>query len=115
VQKLRWYDPIVQAVTTNLPLLTDPFATVILTPPGESPLPQFETVGKTPAFKTSTGFEVRFLHAGAERAVQVIGATTRRAAACWGTTCRLPRSSLPVRGRHHVLSVVASDVALPNL
>ena len=59
-QNLRWYDPIVQAVTTNLPLLTDPFATVILTPPGESPLPQFETVGKTPAFKTSTGFEVRF-------------------------------------------------------
>jgi outer membrane protein insertion porin family len=59
-QNLRWYDPIIQPVTTNLPLLTDPFASVILTPPGESPLPQFETVGKTPAFKTSTGFEVRF-------------------------------------------------------
>ena len=59
-QNLRWYDPIVQPVTGNLPLLTDPFATVILTPPGVSPLPQFETVGKTPAFKTSTGFEVRF-------------------------------------------------------
>jgi outer membrane protein insertion porin family len=59
-QNLRWYDPIIRTVQTDLPLLTDPFATVILTPPGESPLPQFETVGKTPAFKTSTGFEVRF-------------------------------------------------------
>jgi len=39
---------------------TDPLATSILTVPGAVTTPQFETIGRQSAFKTSTGAEVRF-------------------------------------------------------
>jgi len=42
------------------PLLFDPFATTRLTPPGGSPSVTTEVIGRTSAFKTSTGAEIRF-------------------------------------------------------
>jgi outer membrane protein insertion porin family len=56
-----WWEPIRQLVPPTPPLLTDVFTSPsLLTPPGGVPLPSFDTVGKTYAFKTSTGVEVRF-------------------------------------------------------
>jgi outer membrane protein insertion porin family len=52
-------EDLLERVVPKLPLLVDPFQQVSLTRPGAS-LVDFQAVGKTSAFKTSTGLELRF-------------------------------------------------------
>jgi len=59
-QNFAWTENITKLVPPTPPFLSDPFATVVLTPPGVSALPTVQVIDTTPAFKTSTGFEVRF-------------------------------------------------------
>ena len=59
-ESFAWKENIRQQVPVPLPPLSDPFATSILTVPGATTTPQFETVGTRSAFKTSTGAEIRF-------------------------------------------------------
>jgi len=59
-QNFAWTENITKVVPPTPPFLSDPFATVVLTPPGTSALPTIQVVDTTYAFKTSTGFEVRF-------------------------------------------------------
>jgi outer membrane protein insertion porin family len=62
-QKFKWYEPIVQVTTspTLAPYLTDLFATIYVFPTVQQPLEVSRTtIGKSSAFKTSTGLEVRF-------------------------------------------------------
>ena len=59
-QHFVWSEEITRLVPPAPPFLSDPFASVILTPPGVSNKPTVEVIDTTPAFKTSTGFEVRF-------------------------------------------------------
>jgi len=59
-QPFVWNELITQVVNPDPPLLTDPFASGILRPPGDNPTPEIRVLDKTPAFKTSTGVEVRF-------------------------------------------------------
>jgi outer membrane protein insertion porin family len=59
-QNFVWTENITQIVQPEPPFLSDPFATVVLSPPGETPLPTVRVIDTTPAFKTSTGFEIRF-------------------------------------------------------
>ena len=59
-QRFRWNEPITQQVFPAPPLLSGPLGSFgILTPIGAEG-PRIVVVGKTPAFKTSTGVEVRF-------------------------------------------------------
>jgi len=54
-------EPIQQVVPTNVPLLSDPFATLTLKDPLDTtPTSKTVTVGYQDAFKTSVGAEVRF-------------------------------------------------------
>jgi outer membrane protein insertion porin family len=59
-QNFAWTENITQIVNPEPPFLTDPFATVVLSPPGTNNLPTVKVIDTTNAFKTSTGFEVRF-------------------------------------------------------
>ncbi len=59
-QHFVWTENITRLVPPTPPFLSDPFASVVLTPPGVSNTPTVEVIDTTPAFKTSTGFEVRF-------------------------------------------------------
>jgi outer membrane protein insertion porin family len=58
-ESFEWYEDITE-IRPNLPLLFDPNAGRILTPPGGSNAPDVVVIGRTPAFKTSTGVELRF-------------------------------------------------------
>jgi outer membrane protein insertion porin family len=58
-QRFGWNEDVTEMVFPPLPQLTDPFATVTLTDPN-SPGPTSTVIGRTSAFKTSTGAEVRF-------------------------------------------------------
>jgi outer membrane protein insertion porin family len=65
VRVLAFYDAgqvrdIGKTVNPDPPFLSDPFATVVLLPPGVTQTPTVRVIDRTPAFKTSTGFEVRF-------------------------------------------------------
>jgi len=58
-----WREPIVQTTTSPsvLPLLSDPYAGIVLTPQLQGfTQVKVDTIGHTSAFKTSTGLEVRF-------------------------------------------------------
>jgi len=59
-QNFAWTENITKIVPPTPPFLSDPFATVVLTPPGTSALPTVQVIDTTNAFKTSTGFEIRF-------------------------------------------------------
>jgi outer membrane protein insertion porin family len=59
-QRFRWNEDITEIVNPDPPFLSDPFAPVVLTPPGVVTTPTIRVIDRTPAFKTSTGFEVRF-------------------------------------------------------
>jgi outer membrane protein insertion porin family len=60
-QKFTWSEPITEQVFPNPPLLSGPIGlNGILTPIGAETGPRIVVTGKTPAFKTSTGVEVRF-------------------------------------------------------
>jgi outer membrane protein insertion porin family len=54
-----WWEDIRQIVPASTPLLADPFATSSISAL-DDPGPQFETIGRQSAFKTSTGAEIRF-------------------------------------------------------
>ncbi len=60
-ERFRWSEPVTQQIFPDPPLLTG-FINQggILTPIGGTPGPTTVVVGKTPAFKTSTGVELRF-------------------------------------------------------
>jgi outer membrane protein assembly factor BamA len=59
-QKFVWNEEVTEIVNPNPPLLTDPFSTITIRPPGEAPQATTRLLYRTPAFKTSTGVEVRF-------------------------------------------------------
>ncbi len=60
-ERFVWKETIFQTVAPDPPLLSDPFAIVELTPAGETPRrPSLREVGKSYAFKTSLGSEIRF-------------------------------------------------------
>ena len=59
-KKFVWNEDITETVNPDPPFLSDPFATVVLLPPGVTQTPTVRVIDRTPAFKTSTGFEVRF-------------------------------------------------------
>jgi outer membrane protein insertion porin family len=64
-ERFQWKETIFQRVNPDAPPLSDasqdPSQTPILTPIGEEPLaPRFEPIGKSYAFKTSLGGELRF-------------------------------------------------------
>jgi outer membrane protein insertion porin family len=54
-----WWEDVRQVVPAPTPLLADPFATSSITAV-DDPGPQFETIGRRSAFKTSAGAEIRF-------------------------------------------------------
>ena len=58
-QSFAWWEDVKQVVTPSMPVLSDPAQTLFLLDPNAPP-PQFVTVGRQSAFKTSTGVEVRF-------------------------------------------------------
>jgi outer membrane protein insertion porin family len=58
-QKFGWHEDVTQIVQPPLPSLVDPFATTALLDPS-APGPQTLVTGRTSAFKTSTGVELRF-------------------------------------------------------
>ena len=58
-QRFVLKDPIVEIVQPPAPLLSDPLAFTVLRDPN-GPQPEIRTIGKTSAFKTSTGVELRF-------------------------------------------------------
>jgi outer membrane protein insertion porin family len=58
-QPFAMKEDLVERVFPALPLLFDPLQTVTVTRPGQA-LADFQTVGTTSAFKTSTGVELRF-------------------------------------------------------
>jgi outer membrane protein insertion porin family len=55
-----WNEEITEVRQPNLPLLFDPFVFPILSPPGTDNTPEVIVTGRTPAFKTSAGVELRF-------------------------------------------------------
>jgi outer membrane protein insertion porin family len=58
---LGWWEDITRLVPPPAPPLSDPFTSVTVREPGAPiPRPTLEVVGRRPAFKTSTGLEVRF-------------------------------------------------------
>jgi outer membrane protein insertion porin family len=59
-QRFEWKENIVRPVAPERPLLFDPFALSILSGPGATTPGTTEVIGRTHAFKTSTGVEVRF-------------------------------------------------------
>ncbi|OFW29923.1 MAG: hypothetical protein A3H97_03815 [Acidobacteria bacterium RIFCSPLOWO2_02_FULL_65_29] len=60
-QPFSWKEDVINVLTPPLPLLTDPFAPVLLQSLEESLRPiQTEVTGRAAAFKTSTGLEIRF-------------------------------------------------------
>jgi outer membrane protein insertion porin family len=69
-EPFSWMEPLLEVRAPTLPPLTDPFATSSLVDPNARGVETIE-VGKTHAFKTSTGVELRVFHAGAQRAVPV--------------------------------------------
>jgi outer membrane protein insertion porin family len=52
-------EDLTRLVFPNAPILTDPFLNTTLTDPS-APGPRLDTIGRTSAFKTSTGAEIRF-------------------------------------------------------
>jgi outer membrane protein assembly factor BamA len=58
-QSFTWKEDIVELRNPGAPLLVDPFSTSILRDPN-APAPFTEVVGRTHAFKASTGVELRF-------------------------------------------------------
>ena len=59
-QSFVWNEEITRTIPPPGPLLSDPFATVKLDEIGNIQLPTVEVLYRTPAFKTSTGVELRF-------------------------------------------------------
>lgn len=60
-QRFTWKESVFQTVQPDPPLLSDPTQTVELTPEGQTPaVPSLKEIGKSYAFKTSMGGEVRF-------------------------------------------------------
>jgi outer membrane protein insertion porin family len=55
-----WNEEITELRQPDLPLLYDPFVPRFLVPPGTSTEREVVVIGRTPAFKTSTGVELRF-------------------------------------------------------
>ena len=55
-----WNEEITELRQRDLPLLYDPFVPPFLTAPGTDIEPEVIVTGRTPAFKTSTGVELRF-------------------------------------------------------
>src|SRR6185312_12996043 len=58
-EQFGWYEDVVRLVPPPIPALTDPFATSSLVDPN-APGVTTEVIGRTSAFKTSTGVELRF-------------------------------------------------------
>jgi outer membrane protein insertion porin family len=58
-QSFAWKEDLTRLVVPPPPLLTDPLVGVGLSDPN-APIPHTEVIGKTSAFKTSTGLELRF-------------------------------------------------------
>jgi hypothetical protein len=70
-EKFSWKENLTRQVFPPSPLLVDPFSVLSfggLEDPN-APGPHTEVIGRTSAFKTSTGAEIRFFHAGAQRPV----------------------------------------------
>ena len=62
-QRFKWWEPIIQTTLPEglIPLLTDPFANVVIFSPNAPTINVIQTeIGRASAFKTSTGLEVRF-------------------------------------------------------
>lgn len=60
-QRFTWKESIFQTVQPAPPLLSDPTELVTLTPGGQTPaVPSLKEIGKSYAFKTSMGGEIRF-------------------------------------------------------
>ncbi len=60
-ESFTWREDVFQRVTPEPPLLSDPTQSPILTPGGQDPsVPTLQSIGKTYAFKASTGAEIRF-------------------------------------------------------
>jgi outer membrane protein insertion porin family len=59
-EAFAWKEDIRRVVQPDLPLLSDPFATSLLTSADAVGGVQLETIGRQSAFKTSTGAEIRF-------------------------------------------------------
>jgi outer membrane protein insertion porin family len=60
-QSFAWKEDIIQVREADRPLLTDPYATVILQSLEDAQRPiATEVIGRASAFKTSTGLEIRF-------------------------------------------------------
>jgi outer membrane protein insertion porin family len=60
-EKFTWKESVFQTVQPTPPLLGDPTELVTLTPAGQTPaVPSLKEIGKTYAFKTSMGGEIRF-------------------------------------------------------
>ncbi len=60
-ERFEWRETVFQRVAPPLPPLSDPTQTVVLTPDGEDPpTSSLQPLGKTYAFKASTGAELRF-------------------------------------------------------
>jgi outer membrane protein insertion porin family len=60
-ERFTWQETVYQTVAPTPPLLSDPNQGVVLTPDGqEPPTNRLEAIGKSYAFKTSLGGEIRF-------------------------------------------------------
>jgi outer membrane protein insertion porin family len=59
-QKFAWKEDVIRVVQPPGPLLFDPFATTRITIPGQVDDVTTEVIGRTSAFKASTGAEIRF-------------------------------------------------------
>ncbi|GMV21541.1 MAG: hypothetical protein AMXMBFR57_14900 [Acidimicrobiia bacterium] len=60
-ESFTWREDVFQRVFPDPPLLSDPTQNPILTPDGQDPsVPDLRSIGKTYAFKASTGAEIRF-------------------------------------------------------
>jgi len=59
-QSFGWWEDVRVLVPVPRPPLLDPLSPNSIFPPGQIPVPTTQVVGKRPAFKTSTGLEVRF-------------------------------------------------------
>ena len=60
-EPFAWKEDVLRVLEAPVPLLTDPFATVLLQSVADSLKPiQTEVIGQAAAFKTSTGLEIRF-------------------------------------------------------
>jgi len=60
-QRFTWKEGVFQTVPPDPPLLSDPTELVTLTPEGQTPaVPSLKEIGRSYAFKTSMGGEIRF-------------------------------------------------------